>query len=291
MTSRLLLLAGGLGCLGAAAGIGAIGPRARATGEGAALGGLRTMLVDAWFLRAEALRRAGRVDELPALYRRILEADPDSESAIDYLVDVEANDLRTLAPTPRARVAWWDEADALLTRALSKRPGSARLSYRAAQLRLGPASLDDAVVAEWKRRGTDVRLDAFRFLADAVEGTPSLGRAGRVHLDLFASFAPVLAAECLVAKRPVLDEVLARSRRLLRLRVADLSDFTFDAREGAPTAAEVLFGGLGLVETMRDLLGRDPPKAAEAGRVLDLYVAKVGRDAVVTTLEPLLPGR
>ena len=59
----------------------------------------RPVVVGSLFLRAEALRKAGRLDEVPALYRRILELDPTSSSAVDHLAGILAYDLRTTAPT------------------------------------------------------------------------------------------------------------------------------------------------------------------------------------------------
>lgn len=290
MNSRLARGLLGAGCLGAAAAVAVAGPGGSLEGETAALGGLRTVLVDTWFLRAEALRRAGRVDEVPALYRRILEADPDSETAIDYLADVEANDLRQLAPTARARIAWWDEADAFLTRALAKRPDSARLAFRKAQIRLVAPAQDRELAAELLRRGIDARLEAFRFLADAVERTASLGRAGRVHLVAFAELAPALAAERFATQGPGLDEILARGEALLRRRTADFGDFTLEAGPEAWSAGDHLYAGLGVVRTVREWLARRPPDRDGARRILAEYAARFGRSAVVASLERALRG-
>lgn len=290
MKARAITLAAALLSLGSAAGLASVGPRDSLEGEAASLGGLRTVLVDTWFLRAEALRRQGRVDELPALYRRILEADPDSETAIDYLADVEANVLLPLAPTAAARIAWWDEADAFLSRALAKRPGSARLAFRKAQIRLAPPSRDADLAAELTRRGVDARLEAFRFLADSVERAPSLGRAGRAHLDAFARLTPGLAAERYATNAKGLDEVLFRGQQVLRSRTAEFGDFTLDTGENALSAGDRLFGGLGIVRAVMELLGRKPPARDDARLFLEKYEKAVGRDDVVVALEPLVRG-
>ena len=288
MNGRVVTLGAGILSLGAAAGLASVGPRDSSRGEAASLGGLRTVLVDTWFLRAEALRREGRIDELPAIYRRILEADPDSETAIDYLADVEANDLRQLARAPAARIAWWDEGDAFLTRALEKRPGSARLLYRKAQIRLAPPAQDADLAAELKRRGIDVRLEAFRFLADSVERTASLGRAGRVHLVAFAELTPGLAAERYAKAGPGLDEILFRGEQLLRVRMAEFADFELDTGKGALSAWDHLFGGLGIVRAVREFLSRKPPDHAAARMFFSKYSTSMGRDeSVVAALQPL----
>jgi hypothetical protein len=284
------MLGAGLLALGASAGLASVVPRERSSGEAASLGGLRTVLVDTWFLRAEALRREGRVDELPALYRRILETDPDSETAIDYLADVEANDLLALAPTAAGRLAWWDAAEAFLVRALEQRPSSARLLFRRAQIRFGPPARDAALAAELRRRGLDLRLEAFRLLADSAERAASLGRAGRVHLDAFARLAPGLAAERLATNGAGLDEILFRGKQVLQLRASEFADFTLDAGENARSAADCLMGGLSVVGAVRDLLARRPPNAVAARSILGKYAEIAGRDEVVVALEPVVRG-
>ena len=290
MTSRVLLAGLGALALAAAAGLSAIAPAPRESGSTASLGGLSTVLVDAWFLRAEALRREGRVEELPALYRRILEADPDSETAIDYLADVEANDLLSLAPTAAAKLAWWDEADALLVRALERRPGSARLLFRRAQIRLGPGAEAD-VASALKSRGADVRLDAFRFLADSIERTPSLGRAGRVHLVAFARLVPGLLTERYVGRRAGVDEVLGRGDFLLRLRSDDFNDFTLGDASDTVSAGARLYGALGVVHAVRDLLARAPPDRDGARKVVAAYAASpVAWTSVADELEAFVRG-
>lgn len=273
MSPRTRLAAAGAACLAAAALLAALVPPRRETGGVAALGGLSTVLVDAWFLRAEALRREGRVEEVPALYRRILEADPDSETAIDYLADAEANDLLPLAPTAEARLAWWDEADALLVRALERRPDSPRLLFRRAQLRLGPATSDPAISRALTARGADLPLDAFRLLAESVERAPSLGRAGRAHLVAFARLVPGLLAERFVRRGAGADEILARGEALLRLRGADFNDFTLGDGSDVASAGARLYGALGVVHAVRDLLARTPPDREGARRVLATYAA------------------
>jgi len=289
LSSRPVLAGAGALALAAAVGLSAVVPSPRGSGSTAALGGLSTLLVDVWFLRAEALRREGRVDELPALYRRILEAAPDSETAIDYLADVEANDLLSLAPTTAAKVAWWDEADALLARALEQRPGSARLLFRRAQIRLGPGTDVADVANALKSRGADVRLDAFRFLADAVERAPSLGRAGRAHLVAFARVVPELVAERYVNRRPGADELLARSELLLRLRGDDFDDFTLGDASDAASAGARLYGALGVVHAVRELLARTPPDRDGARRVVAAYASSpVAVTSVADALGPFV---
>src|SRR5204863_3640373 len=86
VTRRALALVA-VAALCAAAALAAASPPAPSS-AGASLGGARVVLVDALFLRAEALRKEGRVDDVPAIYRRILEPDPGSDVAVGHPPDV-----------------------------------------------------------------------------------------------------------------------------------------------------------------------------------------------------------
>jgi len=147
-------LALGAACVGVAWFLAAQAPPPAADAA-AALGGARPVVVGSLFLRAEALRKAGRLDEVPALYRRILELDPTSSSAVDHLAGILAYDLRTTAPTGSGRVSWWREADALVSAALVRSPDDPLLLTRRADLLLLVPALDAAVAAAIAESGRD----------------------------------------------------------------------------------------------------------------------------------------
>ena len=288
---RAVVVASGLALLGAASAISATWGR-DATGDAAAsLGGARVLVVDALFLRAEALRMDGRADEVPPIYRRILELDPGSDAAIDFLADVEAHDLLGLAPSPEARVRWWSEASDLVAQGLRKNPRSARLHWRAAELLLHVPEREPAVAARLEADRRDRKLEALRLLAEAARLSEDIPRLGFLHLDELTRLAPRLAAERLAALAPraQVDECLALGREVLRLREDALSQFFFDDRPAGPLPAVlVLRGGLALVGNVRDFLEASPPRRADARGLLDAYVAAVGKDPVASALEPLL---
>ena len=277
--------------LGAAAALSAAAGRPPASAA-SSLGGARVVLVDLLFFRADALRKEGRADEVPAVYRRILELDPGSDVAVDFLADVLASDLRALAPTPEARVRWWDEADALVRDAIRRDPGSARLRYRAAMLRLVVPNLDPAVAAALSARGVDREREGLRYLAAAAARAGSIPRLGFAHLEALAIWAPRIAAERLArGDSAASEEALATARAALTERGEELASFFLgDATpERALPAKLVLLAGVNLVAHVRDALAARPPRTAEARSLLDTYVKAVGEDGVSRALSPLLP--
>ena len=151
----------------------------RTTDAAAALGGARPVVVGSLFLRAEALRKAGRLDEVPALYRRILELDPTSSSAVDHLAGILAYDLRTTAPTAAGRVSWWREADALVSAALARSPDDALLLTRRADLLLLVPALDPAVAAAIAAGGR---------VADDLRATPPRRDEARILLAAYEKY-------------------------------------------------------------------------------------------------------
>ena len=192
----LLLLAGAV----------ALEPPATATGGsglealGRSLGGWRVVAVNALFLRAEALRAAGRTEELFALYQALVELDPDNDAAIDALAREQVENLLPTAPTLDARVAWWNQAWRLTERGLAANPRSARLMFRAADLLLEQADrrpgLDSALDRAF---GGSSRREALglSWLLAAARTTGYLPKVGRLHLIGLARAAPLLAARAL----------------------------------------------------------------------------------------------
>lgn len=252
-----------------------------------ALGGAKPLLVDALFLRADALRREGRADELPALYRRILEIDPGSDVAVDFLADVEARDLGPQAPTPEARADWFEEALSLVETALRRDPRSARLHWRRADL-LENVARDDAVVrGRLLARGVDRRLEALRGLAAAARITGSIPRLGRIHLEGAARLAPALAAERLVARAPGFEEALRLGDEVLVARRPDLDALVLDPDDPGPASFR-LYGGLALVRLVHERLDARPPAREEAKAAVALYAKTVPNDPLPEILAPLL---
>lgn len=257
----------------------------RATDAAAALGGARPLVVGSLFLRAEALRAQGRLDEVPALYRRILELDPTSSSAVDHLAGILAYDLRTTAPTAEGRVGWWREADTLVAAALVRAPDDALLLTRRADLLLLVPALDSAVADALKAAGRDRDLEALRALRRAAERSAGIPRLGRLHLDLVARHAPRVAAERLADGRgDDAREALAIGDEVLRTRASALADLSLDDAPDAPPASIVLEAGLNLVRRFAADVEASPPRPDDARALLDAYEKYVGRADVVAPL-------
>jgi hypothetical protein len=257
---------------------------------GSALGGFRVLVADAWILRADALRREGRFEELPALYRQVLDLDPGNEDAIDLLALTEARDLRTLSPDDAGRVRWWRAARDLIERGLAASPDSARLHWRAADLLAIVPQGDPAVLAALAAEGVDGEMEGLRHLGRSVALAGSLGRSNVVHLDAMTFLAPEIAARRL-ARGPAGEraalEAVAIGRRALRARLDEFASFRTDA-EGSRSGAEKLAAGLALVEAVHGSLQETPPAKDAARRLLDLYASNAGEDGVSRALRPLV---
>ena len=255
-----------------------------ATDAAAALGGARPLVVGSLFLRAEALRAAGRLDEVPALYRRILELDPTSSSAVDHLAGILAYDLRTTAPTAAGRVGWWREADTLVAAAIARSPDDPLLLTRRADLLLLVPTLDQAVAEALTASGRDRDLEALRALRRAAAHSAGIPRLGRLHLELVARHAPRVAAERVADGRDGAREALAIGDEVLRTRRDALADLALDDAPEAPPASAVLEAGLNLVRRVAADLEASPPRPDDARALLDVYAKYVGRDDVVAPL-------
>ncbi len=258
-------------------------PRARPPFD--ALGGAKPLVVDALFLRADALRRAGRADELPALYRRILEIDPGSDVAVDYLADVEARDLAPEAPSPEARAGWVEEALSLVESALARDPASARLHWRRADLLENVAGGHAVLRERLLARRVDRRLEALRELAAAARLTGSIPRLGRIHLAAFCRLAPVVAAERLVAGAPGYDEALRLGDEVLAVRREELEELQLDPDDPGPAAFR-LYGALALLRLVRERLDARPPALEQARALIALYAKSVPNDPLPSLLAP-----
>jgi hypothetical protein len=277
------LLAAGIASLGLAAGLSAVaGPRERAALP-ASLGATRALFVDALFLKAEALRDQGRLDEVPGLYRRILDVDPDNEAAVDYLADVLARDLRPTAATPAGRVRWWTAARDLVAAGLARRPDSARLHFRMGDLLTRLPASDPDVRAHLAAEGRDADGLALDHLARAARLSGSLPKWGFLHLDALARLAPRVAADRLARGAPGVDDALAAGDALLASRGAELFEFLLDV-EPPIAARDRLDAALRLVRSVRRALAADPPDRVAARRFLEAYETHVTVDPVSRTL-------
>jgi hypothetical protein len=247
------------------------------------------LLVDVLFLRAEAAREGGRVDEVPGLYRRVLDLDPDDDAAVDYLADVLARDLRASAATPEARVRWWRAARDLVEDALQRRPDSARLRFRAADLWSAIPASDPSVDSAARASGLDPDLEALAHLERSAVLAGSLPRWGFLHLEALARLAPRVAAERTARGDDAAAEAaLATAERVLALRARELDAFLLDLGEPPLTARLRLRAATNLVRSVRERLSKRPPDRDAARALLDVYAEHVAEDAVLDALRPLV---
>lgn len=286
-----LLVAGGVLCLAGALAIELARGDARERDRPVALEAAKTLGVDALFLRGEALRTQGRADELIGLYQRILDLDPGNEAAIDFLSDVEAKDLRTLAPDEKGRVRWWRAGWDLISGALRANPRSGRLHFRAADLLLNVAGLDPAVSAALASEGRDRELEGLRHLAEAARIDGYLKHWGYAHLDRLAHAAPRIAAQRLATGEPGADEALSIAEEALVTRRADLEDFVLDPVPPFATAFDRLLASTLLVKAVRGRMEASPPEGDAARDLLSHYDSLSGPDSVSEVLSRWVEAR
>ena len=182
---------------------------------GRSLGGWRVLAVDVLALRAEALRRQGRLEELPALYEAMVELDPGNAAGTAALAEAISTFLVPDAPTSEERRQRWLEAFRLVERGLAAHPESALLTSEASHLLLGVAEsrpdLERDVDALYGGPSTREAL-GLGYLLAAARTTELLPRSGRAHLSALAREAPRLAARAL---GPLLPHALAWTLLLL----------------------------------------------------------------------------
>lgn len=265
------------------------------TALGRSMGGLRVLLVDVLFLRAERLRREGRVEEVPALYEAVRDLDPGNTVAVDHLAAVYAYDLLAEAPDLEARTFWWRRAWDLVESALEDHPDDASLFMRASDLLL-EVTADDPGLEAWVASQVDDprRLGLERLLA-AARLTPSLPRRGRTHLMRLALIVPLEAGLRLLDGReaaPILalgDEALAaRSQALAMVHppVGEKNAATGAGRE--VPLDEVLRQGLRAVRDMEAARRAGDTERAEA--VAAQYVRRLPLTNLGLVLEELASG-
>jgi tetratricopeptide (TPR) repeat protein len=278
--SRRTTVVAGVLALALAAWLRPVPTTARATtlgAIGASMGGARVMLIDALFLRAEALRRAGRIEDAADLYRTVLELDPANQAAILHLVGTYVDEILPQGVDLADRFAWWQAARALLLHALRLHPDAPRLHHRMAVLILDAGDADPALVPLIaKALGTPRRI-ALRHLRQALRATATLPREGRTHLVRAALLAPTVAARALRdGDRAGLREALGTIHDLLALRAPELHQMLLD-EESEHTLEELVRTDLAAVEAVRDADG------SAAGRAR--------AEAAIRASDRLLPGR
>jgi hypothetical protein len=226
---------------------------------GRSLGGLRVLVTDVLFLRAERLREEGRVEEVPSLYETVLDLDPDHADAADFLAAVVGFDLVADAPDAASRRQRWERAWDLLTRARARHPHDPALEVRAADLLLEVPSHHADLASFVEERVGDRKLEGLRLLLDAARETPTLARRGRYHLLVLSEVIPALALDRLA--RDEAEPLLAMGDELLALRGDVLAEMSWlgTTEDGEPLAVpldHVLRLGLGAVREIA-ARGRD----------------------------------
>jgi hypothetical protein len=244
------------------------------------------LAIDAMFLRAEALRRRGRAEEVPALYETILDLDPRNDAAVDFLAGAYAYDLLPGAADPAGKLDWWVAADDLVERGLRARPGSIRLLFASFLLLVEVPERAGIVEAVERRVPARERL-ALERLMGAVRAAPTLPKGERTHLVYAAGYVPFVAARALAGGGPPEDveRALAAGDEALRLRPWDLSQ-VWASPDGKTRLDEALAAGLAAVRAARDAL-RGGSRAA-AREAIGRYRSVAGLTPTADLLEDLL---
>ncbi len=238
---------------------------------GRSMGGMRVVVIDGLFFRAEALRRRGRLEDAAGLYHAILELDPANEAATIFLADLFVDGMLPGAVEADARFLWWREAHGVLEDALARRPDAAAVHDRAAtlitQLPYSQPDLEPYLV----RTFGNWRLEALRHLAVATERTDVLARRGRGHVIHAALLAPDVASRALVAgDEAVYREALRIAGRLQARRADALATVLVDPDRPEPLGALLAAAVAALEATARARTDAGRRPAAEAAfRALD----------------------
>lgn len=274
---RALLLVAGLLCLALAVLLRPAPAAEDATAAlGRSMGGVRVMVIDGLFLRAESRRRAGRVEEAAALYRTVLELDPANEAAAAFLAATYVQGLMPQIPDVEERVAWWQEARALLAGALARNPSSAALHARMANLILDSPLAGTQFAGLIAKDLGNPRMVALRHLARAMRLAETLPRLGRGHLVRLALLAPDVAGRALILDdRALQEEAVAIGREALALRGAVLAQIPLQDDPSVHLAA-ILSAGLEAVDAVVEARAGDRSKASA--------------EAAIAAYEALLPG-
>ncbi len=273
------------------------------TAVGRSMGGLRVLVIDILFIRADALVRSGRAEELAEaqqLYETILLLDPANDTAHAFLVDMHVLQMLPLGTTREARFGWWREGWDLAHRGLDLNPGSAQLHYRIAEMLINVGVSPVAYVKELLPLVEDLvpnrRARLLGHLAEACRLRENLPTRGYSHIGQLQVVAPEIAAD---AAREGNEDlyVLAYGAglELLKRHEARLAQMLTEGGELAPIAgghvdrATLLKAGLGAVTRIRKALKNGRP--ADAQRVIEAYAAQAGQNRVLDALRRLAESR
>ncbi len=285
---RALLVAAGVVLLAVAVLTRPAPARGSATAAlGRSMGGLRVMVVDGLFLRAEAQRKAGRVEDAAALYRSILELDPENEAATAFLAATFVQELMPQIPDLEERFGWWEEARMLLLGALVRRPEAPELNARLANLILDVPLADPALESLIAAKLEYPRLTALRYLAKAARYAETLPRLGRGHLVRIGLLAPDVATRALAAgDAAVLAEAKDIGRAVLLSRGPVLAQIRLEV-DSRVHVAQLLRSGLAAVDATAAALAGEGPRA-EAVAAIAAYEALLPGTRLADTLRGLL---
>jgi len=238
---------------------------------GRSMGGLRVVVIDGLFLRAEALRRGGRVEDAAAHYQAVLDLDPANEAATIFLANLFVDEMLPIAVDADARFLWWREARALLAQAIARRPRSAALHNRAASLIMGLTRMQPDLEPHLVTELGNWRLAALRHLRVAFEESAGLARLGRNHIAHAALLAPEVAARGLRDEdAAAYAEALEIARALARLRAPVLEELLIDPERGDETLAVLLAASSEALEATAAALGA-PERRADAEAAIARY--------------------
>ncbi len=261
------------------------------TAVGRSMGGMRVVLIDVLFLRADALKKDGRPEEAAALYETIIELDPKNDAAAVHLIDIYVDDLLRREATLEGRMHWWRKARSLLAKALVLNPESALLHYRAFQLVwITPVSHPDLAqpLAQEIERPRFLVLSHLRKAARLTDNIPT---RWRLHLRDLSEIAPAFAAEAIGEQQAELFQaavaagydLLDRRRSTLgkMLHVVEVRGHNIGIRRD-----RFLEAGLQTVAAVREALGASDHR--RAWEVVRQYERFVGSSNALGILETLL---
>lgn len=203
---------------------------------GRSAGGLRVLASDVLFLRAEQLRREGRIEEVPALYEAVMRLEPENPAAVEFLAGIQAYDLVNGAPDAEARRRWWNAAWDLTEEGRRLFPDDPSLLLRQADLLLDVPVRHPDVLAAVAERVADAPQHGLGLLLEAARRTSALPRRGRQHLLMLSEMVPGLAA----GRDPAAAEpILAIGEEALRVRPRVLREMLWlgraDGEDGETT--------------------------------------------------------
>lgn len=266
---------------------------------GRSLGGWRVAAVDVLALRADALRRAGRSDELVAVYEAMVGLDPGNAAATEALAALLVAEGLRVARSDDERLERWTDGMRLLQAGIAEHPASALLAMRAGLLLLEDAEATPGLAGRVAARmgGAGARVaTGLSFLAAAAEAEEHLPRTGRAHLVALAREAPRRAAEALAqgARDEEVRALLAQAgvlRALRRAACAEVEELT-DPEPGYPGGRRVaLLERLAAHEALLEaaLAARAAGDRAALERALEAAEARAGVTATTRALRATLP--